>query len=210
MPGNSPGNSQASLSSEETTALVDQVQTWRYSVDARQLGFFLAKKHRTDRHRSSESLDSVEDQNDRRPTTPGTPGPNIGFTWLVGSLATYEHGFFDGVDHEDRFVCFADPSTYLAYPGWMLRNLLILVQHRWKLDRVQILCYRDVQARRHEAKSVILDLQLDRTSEVNSLQSERNLHLGDEVPKITGWERNAAGKLASKIASLGEYMNPQR
>lgn len=35
-----------SLTGRETTTLVDAVQTWKHSVDARQHGFFLAKKLR--------------------------------------------------------------------------------------------------------------------------------------------------------------------
>ena len=210
-------SSRASLTSEETIALVDQVQTWRYSVDARQFGFFLAKKNRSlrgkkERQSKTEAKDTLEEQNEPRPLTPATPVHNLGFTWVVGSLASYEQGFFDSVGYEDRYVCFADPSTYPTGPGWMLRNLLTLVQHRWKLDRIQILCYREVHARRHEAKSVILNILLDRTSDLDRQQSESNLDLNSgivEAPKITGWERNA-GKLASKIANLGEYMDPQR
>src|SRR3989440_5978207 len=41
--GTSPAKSMTPV---ETTALVDKVQTWRYSVDNRQHGFFLAKKNR--------------------------------------------------------------------------------------------------------------------------------------------------------------------
>ena len=218
MQGSDLGKSQDFLTSEETTALVDQVQTWRYSVDARQFGFFLAKKKRPPREMSegqlgSEMKDSTRDQNEIRPSTPGTPVQDLGFSWVVDSLASFERNFFDDVDNKDRYVCFADPSTYPTYPGWMLRNLLIIIQHRWKLNKVQILCYRDTQARRHEAKSMIMDLQLDQTTQADSRLYEENLDSNGNhahVPKITGWERNATGKLASKIASLGEYMDPKR
>lgn len=30
------------------------------------------------------------------------------------------------------------------------------------------------------------------------------------MPKVTGWERNSAGKVVSRVANLGEYMDPQR
>ena len=203
------------MTGEETAALVDSVQTWRYRVDARQHGFFLAKKRRvnsfpehTGNAEAMEDGTGVDDEANRRPTTPGTPGGRLGFTWIVGSLVDYEHGFFEDVLGEDRFVGFMDPSTYPTYPGWMLRNLLVLIHRRWRLDKVQILCYRDIQARRDEAKSIIFPLVLEASDA--STTSTQNSLCSDIMPKVTGWERNSAGKVMSRIANLGEYMDPQR
>ena len=200
------------MTGEETAALVDAVQTWRYTVDARQHGFFLAKKRRasssaglTGRAEVIYEDTGLEDESCRRPTTPGTPGDKLGFTWIIGSLIDYEHGFFADVPGEDRFVGFTDPSTYPTYPGWMLRNLLVLIRRRWNLDRVQILCYRDTQTRRDDAKSIILPLLLEASD-----TSTPNISVSDNMPKVTGWERNNAGKVMSRIANLGEYMDPER
>ncbi|MCJ1369752.1 Autophagy protein 7, partial [Loxospora ochrophaea] len=198
---------------EETIALVDSVQTWRYAVDARQYGFFLAKRVHGKRLEDGSTNSGENVSDDLRPMTPGTPGLELGFAWVVGSLASFEGGFFNGVDQKDRFVCFADPSTYPGYPGWMLRNLLILVRQRWKLKEVQILCYRDVQARRHEARSIILNIQLDPQAGSDpepSLVAPGPASTTIEMPRVTGWERNAAGKLKSKMANLAESMDPQR
>lgn len=188
------------LTPDEATALVDSVQTWRYSVDARQYGFFLAKKVR----------DEVsEDKTDYL----STPGLEIGFAWVVRSLVSYEEGFFDDVHPADRFICFADPSTYSTHPGWMLRNLLVLVRQRWKLDRVQILCYRDVQASRHEARSVIMQLKIEETTPPAPDVTSDDMPVAAQptpMPRVTGWERSNSGKVASKVANLGEYMDPQR
>lgn len=186
----------APFTSSETIALVEAVQTWRYSVDGRQYGFFLAKKNRHGRYPDN------QDGADRRPTTPGSQAEFLDFEWVIGSLATYENAFFHGVAPEDRYVCFADPSNYDAYPGWMLRNLLVLVRKKWKLDRLQVLCYRDIQAQRHEARSIVLQLELGEPSS--------NAAITDKMPKVTGWERSGTGKVISKVANLGEYMDPQR
>ena len=184
------------LKSDETTALVEAVQTWRYRVDARQYGFFLAKKVP---QRKRYSTDSADEQ---RPKTPGATESSLDFSWEIGVLADYEQDFFHSVAPNDRFVCFADPSTYHQYPGWMLRNLLILIRKRWRLRKVQILCYRDVQSRRDDARSLILKLETghDAIGEGHS----------EPTPKITGWERNNDGKFTNKVANLGEYMDPQR
>ena len=192
----------------ETSALVDSVQTWRYSVDSRQHGFFLAKKFPRDSLLGLGGSTDGDGKSHQRPTTPGTPGDRLGFTWIIGSLADYETGFFNGVASEDRFVCFTDPSTYPEYPGWMLRNLLVLVHRRWKLDKLQVLCYRDVQARRDEAKSIVLSVTLADMGSVTS--SLHGLSASSDMPKVTGWERNHSGKVMSRIANLGEYMDPQR
>ena len=188
---------------------MDSVQTWRYGVDARQYGFFLAKRVRPFAAQDGERLYSDDEKTKevqperlrpQTPVTPGTPGINLGFSWAIGSLRSYEEGFFDGIDSDDRFICFSDPSTYETHPGWMLRNLLVLIRERWKLNNAQILCYRDTQARRHEGRSIILQIETDAADSAGS----------SDLPRITGWERNTSGKVTSKIANLGEYMDPQR
>ena len=193
------------LSAEETASLVESVQTWRYSVDARQHGFFLANRIR----REDSAFESLEGTHELQPITPTSPATNLGFRWVIGAIDQYERGFFDAVPSEDCFICFADPSTYLNYPGWVLRNLLVLIRHRWKLSKARILCYRDIRSRRHESRSLVLDIYTDSdtTDEGKATSAGRT---ASESPKITGWERNLAGKFASKVANLGEYMDPQR
>jgi ubiquitin-like modifier-activating enzyme ATG7 len=174
------------LSSQETTALVDEVGTWRYGTDTREHGFFLVKRVRKSKRESE------------RPTTPGTPGDDLGFKWVVGSLRAFESGFFHNVATADQFISFVDPSTYPENPGWMLRNFLVLIKYRFKLSHVQILCYRDVHAMRHQPKSIILNLETDKAEVTSSI----------EMPKVTGWERNGQGKLGAKVTNLSQYMDP--
>lgn len=167
------------LSSTESNSLVEAVQTWSYSVDDRQRGFFLARKQKPDSNSS--------DQN----------------TWRIASLSEYENGFFNGATLENRYVCFADPSNYEKAPGWMLRNLLVLVRKRWGLNQVQILRYRDTQSKRDGGRSMVFSLQS------SSEPTKEQLQLS-QLPKITGWERNPAGKLSGRTVSLAEYMDPTR
>ncbi|KAF4311644.1 hypothetical protein GTA08_BOTSDO12792 [Botryosphaeria dothidea] len=201
------------LSPAETTGLVDAVQTWRYSVDSRQHGFFLAKRVR----RPSGHTESTETE--ERPKTPQTPGllDEFGYTWHIGSLAAFEQGFFNNADLQDRFVCFADPSTYDNNPGWMLRNLLVLIRQRWKLNDVQILCYRDTHRTRDTSKSIILNLKSQQpagivvdTSLDTTLDKSNSRPRSPKMPKVTGWERNENGKLTSRLVDLSAYMDPQR
>ena len=197
-------SSDVRLSSEETASLVDSVQTWKYSVDARQHGFFLAKRVRghQDALEHAEKIEEV-------PSTPLTsPTDTLDLSWSIAAIEAYEQGFFDSVSSDDCFICFADPSTSPTYPAWMLRNLLLLIEVRWNMSEPQILCYRDTQPRRNEPRSLILRLSRieDSIATKKSLSSDPTM---SSPPKITGWERNHNGKFASKVANLGEYMDPQ-
>ncbi|KAL3424245.1 ubiquitin-like modifier-activating enzyme atg-7 [Phlyctema vagabunda] len=183
---------------EESTALVDSYGTWKYSVDNREHGFFLAKRvRRTTLNEPNKDAEADQDHD------PDTPGDSLGFRWEVGSLGAYERGFFDNVEKEDRFVAFVDPSTYPDNPGWMLRNYLVLIRRRFKLNRVQVICYRDIHAKRHEARSVVLHLESDAAFETEGVRTPK-------MPKVTGWERSASGKLSSRTIDLAQYMDPTR
>jgi ubiquitin-like modifier-activating enzyme ATG7 len=175
------------------------VQTWRYSSDVRQRGFFLAKKIR--------GGGSLEE----RSKTPVTPLEEFGYTWAIGRLDAFEKGFFNGVDKEDRFICFADPSTYETNPGWPLRNLLVLLRHRWRLNEAQILCYRDTHIRRDQPNSIILQLESDPVSnDLTTSDDSIARPKTPKLPKVTGWERTEAGKLTSRNVDLSEYMDERK
>lgn len=203
--GNNAGTREAtSLTGLESSALVDAVQTWRYGVDTRQHGFFLAKKNRN----PSQQVEAKGEDNENSelpPETAGTSADNVGFSWEIASLATFEKGFFKDTNPDDCYVCFADPSNYDTAPGWMLRNLLILVRQRWGLARVQILRYRDVQSKRDQGRSIIMKLALESTPTANIDPIPE-----DALPKVTGWERNPSGKLMGRVVNLTEYMDPHR
>jgi ubiquitin-like modifier-activating enzyme ATG7 len=180
------------------------VQTFKYSNDVRQRGFFIAKRLR------GESTDDTPSS----PVTPGTPVEQIGYKWVVGKLGAYEKGFFDGVDTQDRFIGFSDPSTYAENPGWPLRNLLVLIRSRWRLTDAQILCYRDTHSRRDQSNSLILHVKTEPTDEaptapVTSDETTTRLPV-PKLPKVTGWERTESGKLSSRNVDLSEYMDERK
>ncbi|KAJ9500887.1 Autophagy protein 7 [Exophiala xenobiotica] len=230
----------AKLNAIESTTLVDAVMSWRYGVDSRQFGFFLAKKERGGPSSSASASarpDLTDDDNEFGPTSPQsptTPSANMGFVWRIASLSSFESGFFESVEPHDQFVCFADPSNYTepgpVAPGWMLRNLLVLVRQRWKLDRVQILCYRETPPRREAARSVIFTMEVSKqqqqqqrkasssqpdykptpTSEEDPAATTTTASEPPPMPKVVGWERNAANKLSGRMADLTEYMDPKK
>lgn len=89
----------------------------------------------------------------------------------------------------------------------MLRNLLVLVKHRWDLDKVQVLCYRDIHSNRDQARSFVLNLEIDSSKISNSDEGQA---LQGQMPKVTGWERNPSGKLLGRVVDLTAYMDPKR
>ena len=199
------------LRANESAKLYEAVQTWRYSVDPRQHGFFLAKRqkltHEPD-HDGPDANDSTHAEVAEAPEQQRSSAlqtrqqEELDFIWIIGTLARFEEGFFADVDADDCFVGFADPSTYPQNPGWMLRNLLVLIQRRWRLKRVQILSYRDTQSRRDQANSIIMRLEC--ASDATEVSSHEHL------PKVTGWERNEHNKLNSRMVDLAEHMDPSR
>ena len=119
--------------------------------------------------------------------------------WAIASISNFEDNFFTTTKPSDRFICFADPSTFPQNPGWILRNLLALAQQRWRLSEVQVLCYRDTHIKRDTASSLVL-----------SLRTEISDTSDDSMPKVTGWERNLNGKLNSRVVDLSDHMDPKR
>ncbi|EAW13779.1 putative autophagy ubiquitin-activating enzyme ApgG [Aspergillus clavatus NRRL 1] len=184
----------AFLSSAEDSTLSEAVQAWARGVRAHERGFFLAKRSRT-------SGDNVGPNIEGDARNINNPSPRISdHIWEIDSLAAYESGFFEDADSDDCFLGFVDPSNFDNAPGWMLRNLLVLVKQRWGLQRVQILRYRDTI--RGKGRSMILTMK---QKEQAPLETAIN-----DMPKVTGWERNTAGKLTGRLVDLTEYLDPRR
>ena len=189
------------MAKTEMAALTDSVQSWRFKVDSRQHGFFLAKRYKF----VPTAFEGICNDNANRSTGQDALDNNMTTRWEVASLSDYEAGFFQDTAEEDNFVAFADPSTYPEYPGWMLRNLLVLIRVRWKINKVQILCYRDPDKHRNSTSSVVFPIEV--SSKITYEISASEIL---DMPRVTGWERNGAGKVVSRVANLGEFMDPQR
>ena len=197
------GESPSRLNSSDTKSLIAALHDWKAKAGHRQHGFFLAKRSKKYSPISGvKSLELNEGEKGDGDSATDSSSAHHESKWEVESLSGYGKGFFDDVSPEDRFISFADPSTYPENPGWMLRNLLMLVFYRWRLNDVQILCYREAHNRHLNPSSVILHLHNDapvpETSEVSSVP----------MPKVTGWERNEHNKLNSKIVDLSAYLSP--
>ncbi|KAK1926403.1 hypothetical protein DB88DRAFT_481686 [Papiliotrema laurentii] len=102
--------------------------------------------------------------------------------------------FFEGVPETERLVAFHDPSSLSDAPGWPLRNVLYYLQHRHSISIINVICLRGGSSSRQGRIFV--------PSAGPSLAPGR--------PQAVGWERNKAGKLASRMADLGPMMDPAR
>ncbi|OPJ75163.1 ubiquitin-like modifier-activating enzyme ATG7 [Patagioenas fasciata monilis] len=95
-----------------------------------------------------------------------------------------------------------DPCNLSHYPGWPLRNFLILAAHKWGsiLQSLEVLCFRDrtMQGVRDITHSIIFEIKLP----------ERVL--GPDCPKAVGWEKNQKGGMGPRMVNLSECMDPKR
>ncbi|NWT38786.1 ATG7 enzyme, partial [Chroicocephalus maculipennis] len=95
-----------------------------------------------------------------------------------------------------------DPCNLSHYPGWPLRNFLILAAHKWGsiLQSVEVLCFRDrtMQGVRDITHSIIFEIKLPEKP------------LGPDCPKAVGWEKNQKGGMGPRMVNLSECMDPKR
>ncbi|WFD00278.1 dCMP deaminase [Malassezia yamatoensis] len=131
--------------------------------------------------------------------------------------------YLDETPPEHRMLLFIDPSPHLQHPGWPLRNILTCINLRYGINRIPVLCWRDLydanrvvladdQARRRTWNSTYGILQLPDSTEHGVVWQGRNTHLvarnGTQRPDAVGWERNMQGKLGPKLVSLSAMQDP--
>ncbi|XP_036593988.1 ubiquitin-like modifier-activating enzyme ATG7 isoform X2 [Trichosurus vulpecula] len=95
-----------------------------------------------------------------------------------------------------------DPCNLAQYPGWPLRNLLVLAAYKWsdRFQSVEVLCFRDrtLQGVRDITHSIIFEVQLPQ------------LAYNSGCPKAVGWEKNQKGGMGPRMVNLSECMDPKR
>lgn len=134
--------------------------------------------------------------------------------------------FFEGVPQSERYVGFVDPSGASQIPGWPLRNLLAYMHARFGMEEINVICWKDELAANQEPaldrlRSVVGHVCLPSPTEGGS-EVVSGMELKGRKTKIShkpelptspsgvGWERNAQGKLAPKLADLGPLMDPRK
>uniref|UniRef100_A0A2I3GBB7 Ubiquitin-like modifier-activating enzyme ATG7 n=1 Tax=Nomascus leucogenys TaxID=61853 RepID=A0A2I3GBB7_NOMLE len=82
---------------------------------------------------------------------------------VLVSLLNHYSDFFQGQRTKITIGVY-DPCNLAQYPGWPLRNFLVLAAHRWSssFQSVEVLCFRDrtMQGARDVAHSIIFEVKL--------------------------------------------------
>ncbi|XP_029391207.1 ubiquitin-like modifier-activating enzyme ATG7 isoform X1 [Mus pahari] len=121
-------------------------------------------------------------------------------TVLVSLLKHYSD-FFQG-QRTKITVGVYDPCNLAQYPGWPLRNFLVLAAHRWSgsFQSVEVLCFRDrtMQGARDVRHSIIFEVKLP------------EMAFSPDCPKAVGWEKNQKGGMGPRMVNLSGCMDPKR
>ncbi|KAK7471324.1 Autophagy protein 7 [Stygiomarasmius scandens] len=103
-------------------------------------------------------------------------------------------------------IGFIDPSAQAQNPGWPLRNLLAYIRALHpNITSCKVLCWRDTEVAKEVSdwKSRIGVLTVGDGSPIEAKDTSTR-------PNAVGWEKNAQGKLAPKMADLAPMMDPVR
>ena len=153
-------------------------------------------------------------------------------SWHFFSLSEAAH-YFAATSKEEWVLFYVDPSPHEESPGWPLRNVLTYLLVRFGVRRIRTVCWKDPLdgiGPHTPSRSVVADIyepveqdDLDQTCvqldgvyalrEANADSPEKRVNLlaraeRPDRPEAVGWERNAQGKLAPKLVSLGAMLDP--
>jgi ubiquitin-like modifier-activating enzyme ATG7 len=110
--------------------------------------------------------------------------------------------FFKGTPENARTIAFLDPSSDPASPGWPLLNILAYLFHIAPTAKShRVLAWRDTIVPKPGSPASAWKSRFATVlTSPNSVPGVR--------PSAVGWERNAQGKLAPRMADLGSSMDP--
>lgn len=102
---------------------------------------------------------------------------------------------YESISPQNRVFGYVDASSAPTAIGWSARNLLRLLLTKLEQKHVDLLCYRGTQ-RALKYNACVINAQGNLSE--------------NEMPKPTGWERNAAAKLGPRVVNLGAVMDPAK
>ncbi|KKK24433.1 hypothetical protein ARAM_001970 [Aspergillus rambellii] len=165
------------LPSTQSSALVEAVENWSCTVDARQQGFFLARRvANTDSEHPTVNRTGSED-------AVHPPEPN-NVLWKIAPLSSYEDG--SSKEQTLRIVLLVSLTHQ------------IMMMHPAGCSGISSSLRSSAGAsQKSRSCDIATDHLIVASAEV-------------EMPKVTGWERNPAGKLAGRFVNLTDYLDPKR
>jgi len=117
----------------------------------------------------------------------------------IAPVEDYET-FFAQTPANGQTIAFIDPSANPHNPGWPLRNLLAYLRALYPstTSTLRILCWREPETPSSSWKS---RFGIVHVGVGDSQPSTR--------PSAVGWERDASGKTAPRVADLAPMMDPK-
>lgn len=117
----------------------------------------------------------------------------------IAPVEDYET-FFAQTPANEQTIAFIDPSANPHNPGWPLRNLLAYLRALYPstTSTLRILCWREPETPSSSWKS---RFGIVHVGAGDSKLSTR--------PSAVGWERDASGKTAPRVADLAPMMDPK-
>ncbi|KAM9325430.1 ubiquitin-like modifier-activating enzyme ATG7 [Gastrophryne carolinensis] len=132
-----------------------------------------------------------------------TPQPYFFIRYTENSFNLFPLDKFNFFKEKDKVILGVyDPCTLSQYPGWPLRNVLVLAAYRWgrQIQTIEVLCLRDrtLQGERDIKHSISFEIKLPQMTQ------------NQDCPKAVGWEKNQKGGMGPRMVDLSECMDPKR
>eukprot|EP01112_Ceratiomyxa_fruticulosa_P011811 TRINITY_DN3239_c0_g2_i5.p1 TRINITY_DN3239_c0_g2~~TRINITY_DN3239_c0_g2_i5.p1 ORF type:complete len:623 (+),score=106.10 TRINITY_DN3239_c0_g2_i5:111-1979(+) len=112
-------------------------------------------------------------------------------------------------DNKSVMLGFADSSGLDSNPGWSLRNVLALLSAKWKVTgELAVICYKE--GRSSASNNASPSVSGPHGSIIKVKLPEKFLDINGDCPKVVGWERDSAQKIAPRYVDLGSTMDPNK
>jgi ubiquitin-like modifier-activating enzyme ATG7 len=118
---------------------------------------------------------------------------------LSYEIETWENGDYLGMVD----ICNRDDSV-----GWPLRNIIALFKHNFDVEKLKIICFRDIGTldfKTQNLSSIVLDLKIP--GHVLPIMKDNVIAT---TPKFTGFERNSKNELSHEFVDLATSMDPEK
>lgn len=122
--------------------------------------------------------------------------------WQQLSSEQHTESGVNNIIHGLYLVC-ADTSNTAEYPGWSLRNALLLAAVQFKAPLLRVLCLRTSKGMPSAEASIVFEVNLPTIL-------EENYHPGAVGGWDTGTSSLSAIRSGPRVADLGALMDPRR
>jgi len=127
----------------------------------------------------------------------GFQSDNNAPSWSLLDIGEYkswlESSGLGSSSRQDDFLVFWDPSGLDCYPGWPLRNILVMISRVLKFEKIRVICIRSKLGSVDAQRSLVLSVRL---GSISSL---------DDVKFVHSWYG-----MQPSAANLGSALDPRK